>query len=98
MGVAVTRSPILKSICSTPCFLHPASGSPATSASVTRHNEGSAGLLSMINPQSSGNRGGRQIERLAMAVALLVLLAGAAVLAPAFQSAHPLTGRPITTA
>jgi SAM-dependent methyltransferase len=49
----------------------------------------------MINPQSSGNRGGRQIERLAMAVALLVLLAAAAVLAPAFQSTHPLTGRHI---
>jgi SAM-dependent methyltransferase len=49
----------------------------------------------MINPQSSGNRDGRQIERRARAVTLLVLLAAAAVLAPAFQSTHPLTGRHI---
>jgi len=49
----------------------------------------------MINPQSSGNWDGRQIERRARAVTLLVLLAAAAVLAPAFQSTHPLTGRHI---
>src|SRR6185295_9150467 len=100
MGVAVTRSPILKSICSGVCFLHPASGSPATSASVKRHNEGSAGLVSMINPQSSGNRGGRQIARCTgrgqiMVAALLALLTASPALAPAFQSAHPITGRHI---
>jgi SAM-dependent methyltransferase len=51
----------------------------------------------MVNPQSSGNRSGRQIERrTAAAVAsLVVMLAAAAALAPAFQSTHPLTGRRI---
>jgi SAM-dependent methyltransferase len=51
----------------------------------------------MINPQSSGNRGGRQIGRrtAAMVVALLVILAAAAAPSPAFQSTHPLTGRRI---
>jgi len=49
----------------------------------------------MINPQSSGNRGGRQIEWHATALMLLVLLASGAVLAPAYQSTHPLTGRHI---
>jgi precorrin-6B methylase 2 len=42
----------------------------------------------MFNPQSSGNRSGRQI-------ALVILLAAAAALAPAFQGTHPLTGRHI---
>jgi SAM-dependent methyltransferase len=51
----------------------------------------------MVNPQSSGNRSGRQIERrtAAAVAALVVMLAAAASLAPAFQSTHPLTGRRI---
>src|SRR5258707_3128630 len=93
MGVAVTRSHILKSNCAFTCFLHPASGSPATSASVKRHNVGSAALLSMINPQSSGNRDGRQIEwrlrrrKIVPMTALLAILG--ASLALAFQAAAP---------
>jgi len=43
----------------------------------------------MFNPQSSGNRSGRQIA----AIAMVVLVA--AGLAAAFQSTHPLTGRHI---
>jgi SAM-dependent methyltransferase len=51
----------------------------------------------MVNPQSSGNRSGRQIERRTAAAlaALVVMLAAAAAVAPAFQSTHPLTGRRI---
>jgi precorrin-6B methylase 2 len=51
----------------------------------------------MVNPQSSGNRTERQIERRTAAVvaSLVVMLAAAAALAPAFQSTHPLTGRRI---
>jgi SAM-dependent methyltransferase len=43
----------------------------------------------MFNPQSSGNRRGRQI---AIAFALVIMLVA---LAPAFQATHPLTGRHI---
>src|SRR3954468_18969483 len=104
MGVAVTRSPILKSICSVACFLHPVTVSPATSASVKRHNGGNAGRLSMINPQSSGYRDGRQIEarlrrrKIVQLAALLAIFNATLVLAfqaaaPASQSTHPLTGR-----
>src|SRR5579863_3147362 len=103
MGVAVARSPILKSIWSVPCFLHPASGSPAATVSVKRHNEGIAGHLSMINPQSSGNRDGRQIEwrlhrRKIVRMTALLMLNASLVLAfqapaPASPSTHPLTGR-----
>jgi SAM-dependent methyltransferase len=46
----------------------------------------------MFNPQSSGNRSGRQ---LAIAFALVAILAAAAALAPASQATHPLTGRHI---
>jgi precorrin-6B methylase 2 len=97
MGVAITRSPIWKSIWSEPCFLHPSSAIPATTTTDKRHNEGSAGRLNMVNPQSSGNRTERQIERrtAAAVAALVVMLAAAAALAPAFQSTHPLTGRRI---
>jgi SAM-dependent methyltransferase len=62
----------------------------------------------MINPQSSGNRSGRQIEwyqssgKIATAAALLLGLSTLPALAPAFQapapasqSTHPLTGRHI---
>jgi SAM-dependent methyltransferase len=62
----------------------------------------------MINPQSSGNRGGRQIgwrlhrRKIVPAVAVLAMLSVLLVLAPAFQApaavsqaTHPLTGRHI---
>jgi SAM-dependent methyltransferase len=62
----------------------------------------------MINPQSSGNRGGRQIgwrphrRKIVPMVALLAMLGALLVLAPAFQNpapasqaTHPLTGRHI---
>ncbi len=55
----------------------------------------------MINPQSSGNRGGRQIEwcqyfrKIASLAALLMVICASLVRAPAFQSTHPLTGRHI---
>jgi len=51
----------------------------------------------MVNPQSSGNRRERQIERrtAGAVAALVVMLAAAAAVAPAFQSTHPLTGRRI---
>jgi SAM-dependent methyltransferase len=51
----------------------------------------------MANPQSSGKRSGRQIllRTATVVAALVMLLAAAAVLAPAFQSTHPLTGRRI---
>jgi ubiquinone/menaquinone biosynthesis C-methylase UbiE len=52
----------------------------------------------MFNPQSSGYRSGRQIEcraGRAITAALLVLLAAGAILAPAAQATHPLTGRHI---
>src|SRR5579859_271581 len=60
----------------------------------------------MINPQSSGNRDGRQIERrlrgrrMVSALAMLAMLGLSLALAPAFQApapassaTHPLTGR-----
>ncbi|MEO8050239.1 MAG: methyltransferase domain-containing protein [Acidobacteriota bacterium] len=55
----------------------------------------------MINPQSSGNRDGRQIEwcryccKIAPLAALLALLGASLVRAPAFQATHPITGRHI---
>jgi SAM-dependent methyltransferase len=51
----------------------------------------------MINPQSSGKRGGRQIDwRAAVLIAaLLTTLAAVVAQAYAYQSTHPLTGRRI---
>jgi SAM-dependent methyltransferase len=51
----------------------------------------------MINPQSSGKRGGRQIDwrSAGLIAALLMMLPAVVQQAPAYQSTHPLTGRHI---